>query len=128
MYIRFVIPQLDEDSHVKMGVFQKTFEMLEEGVFESYEEEILQELMAWFNKNLKEPLRLKKSSKFHTINKAISWYKPSADMHVDKMRELISILEQKGVIVEMLKTDNPGYIVYEGRYQIVAEPFKETNA
>ena len=44
------------------------------------------------------------------------------------MRELASILEGHRVAVDILKTERPGYIVYEDEYQVTAEPFEETGA
>ena len=38
------------------------------------------------------------------------------------MREIASILERHGIIVNTIYTDRPGYIVYEDEYQITAEP------
>lgn len=42
------------------------------------------------------------------------------------MREIAAILEAHGVITEMIRTERPGYIVYQDEYQIVAEPFMDT--
>jgi len=36
---------------------------------------------------------------------------------------MVYILEQHNVYVRVLKTDRPGYIVYEDEHQVVAEPF-----
>ena len=42
------------------------------------------------------------------------------------MRVLVQILVAHGIVVEVLRTERPGYIVYEDAYQVAAEPFKET--
>ncbi len=39
------------------------------------------------------------------------------------MWELKAVIENHGFIIEVMKTDRPGYVVYEDEYQIVAEPF-----
>jgi hypothetical protein len=57
-------------------------------------------------------------------NKTISWFKDSAEEHRSRVRDLVAILRNHGLIVHMLKTDRVGYVVYEDKYQIVAEPFK----
>ena len=41
---------------------------------------------------------------------------------------MISILETQGVVVEVIETQRPGYVVYEDEFQIVAEPFADTGA
>lgn len=35
------------------------------------------------------------------------------------------MLESSAVPIKMLKTVNPGYVVYEDEFQVVAEPFVE---
>ena len=42
------------------------------------------------------------------------------------MREIAAILEEHGVMVKMIYTDNPGYLLYEDEHQIVAHPHPET--
>ena len=41
------------------------------------------------------------------------------------MHEMRCVLEENGVIVRVIKTQRPGYIVYEDEYQVVAEPFAD---
>ncbi len=129
MYIRFVITDLDTDSGKRQGVFQALFELRDDGELFDYEETRLQELTDWFNENLKEPTSLRRAAnKFHTVPRAISWFKDYASTHLSKMRELVAILEAHDIRVEMIQTDRPGYIVYEDAHQISAEPFKDTGA
>ena len=42
-----------------------------------------------------------------------------------RVRELVAILETNGVPVRMLKAQRVGYVVYEDKYQVVAEPFSD---
>lgn len=42
------------------------------------------------------------------------------------MRTLAGLLGAHGYTVEMLKTNRPGFIVYEDDAQIAAEPFADT--
>jgi hypothetical protein len=41
------------------------------------------------------------------------------------MYEMRCVVEQSGVFVHVMKTRQPGYIVYEDEYQVVAEPFAD---
>ena len=41
---------------------------------------------------------------------------------------MVLILEKHGIVVEMLETERPGYVVYEDDVQVVAEPFSDTRA
>ena len=47
-------------------------------------------------------------------------------MHIRRMREYQQTLETYGLTVEMLRTERPGYIVYEDEHQVVAYPFADT--
>jgi hypothetical protein len=40
------------------------------------------------------------------------------------MRELVALLEHKSLAVEELRTERPGYLVYEDEYQVAAMPFE----
>jgi hypothetical protein len=40
---------------------------------------------------------------------------------------MVAILEAHDVKVEMLKTTKPGYVVYEDEFQVVAEPFSDSD-
>ena len=57
---------------------------------------------------------------------AISWFKPEATEHIAKIRKMGVILEDHGYAVEMIKTLNPGYIVYEDEFQAAAIPLSST--
>lgn len=128
MYIRFAIHSKDEDSGRRQGIFQTLVDVREAGLLYDYEVERVTEIHKWFNKYLEKPSSFNRSSKPHSLNKAISWYKDSAKEHIAYMRELAVILEGHGVEVLMLQTERPGYVVYEDEYQITAEPFPDTGA
>jgi hypothetical protein len=127
MYLRFVVSELDEDSNKELGVFHAIGNLRAAGKLYSYEEIHHDLIRQWFNENLKKPTRFTttKGAFYRKQNKAISWFKDSAEEHLSRVRELVVILRNHGVIVHMLKTDRVGYIVYENEYQIVAEAFKE---
>lgn len=121
MYVRFVTTNLLDHLRVAAGVFTIVYDIEDDTQVPNYERERLGELIAWFEKNLKAPSRFSRSRRYGEY-KAVCWFKPSAKEHIEKLREMVWILEANGVFVQMLKTHNPGYIVYEDDYQIAAEP------
>jgi hypothetical protein len=127
-YLRFVIQDLDEDSGRRQGLFQTLVDIQDRNELYQYEIERIREIGDWFNVNLKKPSSFTRSSKPRAINKAISWFKDSADEHIAYMREIAAILEGHGVHTEIIRTERPGYIVYEDEYQITAEPFSDSGA
>ncbi len=126
MFIRFVVHRRDEDSGRRQGVFQVLFDMRRAGQLTAAEEATLKGLFKWFDDHLPEPGRLSRSRNPRAKRVAISWFKESATEHVRRMRELVAILDAHSVSVEVVRTDRPGYVVYEDDYQIAAEPFRDT--
>ena len=127
MYIRFVVNVLDEDSNARLGIIQVAYDLKRDGHIPKYDEDILSDILNWFEKNLKEPISFRRSRKYHAQNKAISWFKPEATVHISKMHELKQVLERHDITVDIIKTERTGFIVYEDAFQIVAEPFSETS-
>lgn len=131
MYVRFVILRCNESSGVREGVFKSAYALRREGQLPAHEYTRLNELLVWFGGNLPVPYRFNrtKSKGYSNRNsKGISWLKPTARRHVRRMWELKDILDEHGYFVTVIKTERPGYIVYEDNVQIVAEPFSDTTA
>ena len=42
------------------------------------------------------------------------------------MHGMARVLEAHDVMVEILRSERPGYVVYEDEFQVAAEPFHET--
>ena len=126
MFVRFVIADLDEDSGRRQGLFQAAGELREAGLLNVYEEEQLGDLKSWFDEHLEKPRTFSRSRKYHAANVALSWFKATATAHIARMYELARLLEEHGRAVEVLRTERPGYIVYDDPYQVTAEPYRET--
>jgi hypothetical protein len=88
----------------------------------SEDEKKLWELNNWFRYNLELPDKIRRSNDQTALPTAVSWFKVSASEHIKNLREISSIIECHGAIVEFLHTDKPGYILYEDEYQVFAEP------
>ena len=125
-YLRFVIPQNDEDSGRRQGLFQALYNLDKSGALFPHEKRQWDEIKQWFDMKLQKPKSFSRSSKPHSKNVAISWFKDTAVEHIRQMRSLMEILEEHGIHVETLRTERPGYIVYEDKFQVAAVPFTET--
>jgi hypothetical protein len=125
MYLRFVVPKIDEDSGRELGVFHAMRNLREQGKLSQHEEDEHDSIRKWFNANLERPTRFTASKPpfYRKKSKAISWFKDTAHEHLAKARSLAAILRNHGVQVRMVKSERVGYIVYEDEFQIVAEPF-----
>ena len=67
---------------------------------------------------------MSRSRRRYAQPKAVCWFKPTAHEHIARIRELQALLEICGVGTKMLRTNRPGYAVYEDEYQVAAEPFR----
>jgi len=131
MFVRFVLLRLHPDTGVKDGVFDTAYELCDGGTLPAHAERELRELLHWFDDNLDQPMRFNRTTSkgyYHRATRGISWFKPTASEQIKGMHRLVAILEEYGHHVTMIKVRNPGYIVYEDDYQVVAEPFSETQA
>lgn len=122
-YLRFVVNYKDPSSNKRQGLFHALSRLKDKNLLTEIQSELHEALKDWFNNNLLVP---DKFSRSRTSSRAICWFKSSAVKHVSKMRDMSQILKEHDIVVDMIKTDNPGYIVYEDEDQICAEPFKET--
>jgi hypothetical protein len=89
----------------------------DKGQLPEYEVEHAEEIFRWLNTHLPCP----PFTTNHWSADAISWFKASAVEMISKFRELIAILEQHDQPVQMLRTEQPGMILYEDEFQIVAQ-------
>lgn len=126
MLIRFVVETRDPNSGRRQGLFQAAKSLRESGRLSAADEEKLEGLRTWFNINLERPKRLALSSRSNAKAQALSWFKDTAITHIAKMREFSTVLEGYGLAVQMIKTNRPGYVLYEDEYQVSAYPFSDT--
>jgi hypothetical protein len=120
-YIRFVIGREDEESHVERGIFHAAAQALEWQDITGSDADELNELLAWFSENLKAPT----SSGRDEHRLGICWFKTGATEHISRIWEMVHILERNGIYLKKIRTDKPGYVIYEDEWQLVAEPFRK---
>jgi len=127
MFIRFVIHHIDSDSGRRQGLFQALAELERSGELHGYEQLEYERINLWFRRNLMRPHSFSRSTKTHAKKVAISWFKAEATEHLANMRVFAQILREHDIEVDELKSERPGYIVYEDPFQVAAEPFKDTD-
>lgn len=120
-FVRFVIDRKDEDSHVAQGIFQAAARALEWQNIKGSDADRLNELRGWFSENLEKPNSFGRNK----LRLGICWFKASSTEHISRIYEMVQVLERNGIGVKKIKTDKPGYVVYEDEWQLVAEPFRK---
>jgi len=125
-YLRFVVADRDPDSGRRTGLFQALDGLRRRGVLDPVSDGEYEVVRQWFNAHLARPERLSPSRRHHGKPQAISWFKSAAAAHIGKMREFEQLLERHGIAVEVIRTERPGYILYEDEFQVAAYPFADT--
>ncbi|MFT3734576.1 MAG: hypothetical protein QM776_06090 [Rhodocyclaceae bacterium] len=120
MLIRFTTLAQNAESGHRSGMLVAAHTLRDEGRMSHEEHEMLRLLLGWFNTNLPVPSVLEAIEH----RRAISWFKPGANDAIRKMWELKQLLESHGTHVDVLRTTEPGSILYEDAWQVVAKPPK----
>ena len=120
MLIRFAALATDTDSGQRGGVLVAAHTLRDEGDLTADEHLQLRTELSWFNEHLRIPSELEQRSN----RRAISWFKPAANEAIQRMWRLKTMLGAHGVHVEVLRTLDPGTLVYEDEWQVVAKPRK----
>ena len=129
MYVRFVMEKPVPISGVREGIFAAAYNLKRTGRLSSADEHHLTSLLSWFEKNLPTPKRFNRTRSkgyYRRATKGIAWFKSSATTHLARIHELAELLDRYDLRSEIVKSERPGYIVYEDDSQVIAEPFRDT--
>jgi len=129
MYLRFVTERLTAHGARRAGFLQACYEAVEDKETPESSGVELKTLIDWFEKNLVTPPRFNRTRSkgaYRREGTALSWFKKDAEEHIAQAFAASAILGELGHSVTILKTDRPGYVVYEDTYQVVAQPFANT--
>lgn len=120
IYVRFQMRVQDEHSHRPSGVFVAVYDLRDSNEVAPYHMEELERHLAWLKMHLKSPACLKDRGN----ERALSWFHPRAVEPIRRVRAMVEILREYGIIIDQITTDRPGYVVYEDGWQVVAKPFR----
>ncbi|HEY3322669.1 MAG TPA: hypothetical protein VGP72_19595 [Planctomycetota bacterium] len=121
MLVRFCMLWPDADSRSPQGILQAAIRLRDAGELESYEAEWLEQELSWLRLHLPSPECLNERGN----DRAICWFKPQAKTAIDKARGIVALLESRGLHVKMMTTADPGSIVYQDKWQVVAKPRRQ---
>ena len=120
-YIRFESELPLARNRARLGVFRAAG-MLENKIeLPDYTQELLRETFEWFNKNLKVPRHPSYRGR------SVFWFRTDADELLERVWELVALLNHEGMFFHRRTTSRPGQITYSDRFQIAAIPEKKTN-
>jgi len=115
-FVRFVVGKDGQQAHRLDGLFTESGRLRDSGCLEPYQADWLDQIFTWFNAELPcPPFRRDRIP----VN-GICWYRGSATRFISRMWDLAALLRDHGIPVRLLKTEDPGSILYEDPYQVVA--------
>ncbi|KEQ14062.1 hypothetical protein [Endozoicomonas numazuensis] len=74
--------------------------------------------LSWFQKSLLTPNIFEDSKNLL----GVCWFKNAQVEIINKVRELVPVLETCGLEVSEMRSDSPGTVIYEDSQQVVAVP------
>ena len=115
-YLRFIVTSDHPDDSRCTGVVASLRILGEAGRLPEYHVKSSEEIFENMNANLPcPPFGEKRWS-----GNSVSWFKESAQEWIRVFRDIVAILEDSGFQVRVLTTSDPGTILYEDAFQIVA--------
>jgi hypothetical protein len=117
--LRFVVKQIDEDSHKPQGVLVAAYALLDSGELSQEEGKQLREILNWFNAHLPHP------PKHFLAGRAIFWFQPGAKDCISRVWSLVEIFREHGRHVEVHRCPRLANICYRDQFQVAAYPSKE---
>jgi hypothetical protein len=121
VFIRFVVGADGEHHRALTGVITEARILRDENKLTQYEEEWLEEIYDWLDANLPTPPF--STGKFP--RDAVAWFKAESTGFIARMWDLVAIIEGHDVPVLLLKSPNPGKVVYEDDHQVLVEEWRQ---
>ncbi len=124
MYLRFTLLARSRDSHRKQGLLVAAHELCDAGALPVEQHRSVRLILDWFNENLHVPGCLREPDN----RRALSWFKPEARKPLQYMWQLVGTLTELDIQIELHKTREPGSVLYEDGWQLVAKPRRSMRA
>jgi hypothetical protein len=121
VFLRFVVGSDAENAAWLTGVITEARILDDEGELYRHESELLAEVFEWLDEHLPCPPFHDKLRSDEWTRDAVSWFRTEAEEPIRRLWDVVAILREHGVPVRLVTTEKPGRIVYEDRFQIVAE-------
>ena len=115
MFIRFVVGA-DGDHHRSLtGIVTEARIRRDNGDLDEHQASRLEDAYSWLNEHVPVP-------PFKQLpSDSVSWFRDEVRESVQRMWEIVAVLRECGLPVRLLRSANPGKVLYEDDYQIVVE-------
>ena len=123
VFVRFVFFQLVDGHRSRLGLFQARDAAIDSPLAPDWALAQVRMTMDWFNDNLDAPTHYDSGGfRRRATQPALCWFKAEAVEHIARMFELKTALEACGIHVDVLRTRDPGRVVFEDKHQVAAQP------
>ena len=120
MFIRFVVGADGEDHRWLTGIITEARILRDRGRLAPHQQASLDDAYAWLKTHLPCP----PFSRSDWGPEAVCWFKDTAEPSIKKMWEIVALLKENDIAVRLLRSKNPGKIIYEDDFQIVVREWK----
>jgi hypothetical protein len=117
VFLRFVVGSDGQHHKELTGIFTEARFLRERGGLTEEEETRLEALYEWFNAHVPVP----PFSSGTLPRDAVAWFKDDAGDAIARMWDIVALLHEHGVEVRLLRSTNPGRVVYDDQVQVLVE-------
>ncbi|OPF79322.1 hypothetical protein VT50_0216705 [Streptomyces antioxidans] len=126
-YVRFQSPTRNERGHFS-GVFGLVNGLARSGKLSADQERFRRTTNDWYNAAYPDPSTVDPTVYDHELHPgAAAWFKSTSRELIRRVDGYLEILAAHGIECRMVRSSNPGRIVYEDEYQIVVVPHQSRN-
>ncbi len=122
-YVRFQGLMPIRGSSSRRGIFQLAYKLKHSPEIHRYDDHELRQNLSWLEFHLNAPAVLDDREHF----RAICWFKDDAREPLKRIWSIKILLEHYGYWIDVVKTRNPGRVIYEDGWQVAAKPFRSTS-
>jgi hypothetical protein len=119
-FIRFVVGSDREHHRDLTGVITEARFLRDEDRLTSEETARLEAAYAWLEEHLPVP----PFSASDWPSDVVTWFKDDASDSIKRMWDLVALLREHDVPVRLLRSRNPGRVVYEDDFQVVVAEYR----
>ena len=120
-FLRFQTRVQNNNSHRPSGVFMAVNDIRDSNLLTPYHRDEIENHLSWLRKHLNSPACLKDVGN----ERALSWFHPRAVEPIRRIRYIVEILREYGVEIDQVTTDQPGTVIYEDGWQVIAKPSRK---
>lgn len=118
MFIKYIPLTLDATENEEKGFLDLARFLSDTGGLSEDNYQTLHSHLNWVDSHVPKPPQ---RQQYQEEDLAITWWKLHPELYT-RLNDVKKILEAHDVWIEVMQTENPGKIVYEDDYQVIALP------